>query len=248
MLVVLKLGWCSGESNEMLVLMLQGKQQNKTSFSWFLCTERQQTGLQNTQKKFQSGGFTPMDPPAGCCPCTPPKPRRPLDPSHSGSVLPKHFFQFPCLEREHVFLNLQSNLLDRIQRFFYPTAAHWKIVGHYMFLLSNSTKLKNNQSFNAEKDGMMTFSWHVRILIGKVQWIIPYPNSRDASDWSGPRLAYLSGCIWQLSSTWWNLPIRSSLGQWHLLTALYWWCHHINNWTTIFITKTQVNASLFHDK
>ena len=43
MLVVLKIGWCDRESNEMLVLMLQGEK----SFSQFLCTEGQQTGLQN---------------------------------------------------------------------------------------------------------------------------------------------------------------------------------------------------------
>ena len=68
----------------------------KQCFSQFLCTERQQIGLQNTQIRFRPWGFTPVDPPAGRSPCTQPGPRRPLNPSHLGSVLPKHFFQFPC--------------------------------------------------------------------------------------------------------------------------------------------------------
>ena len=61
MLVVLKIGWCVGESNEMLVLMLQGKKKRKC-FSQFLCTERQQTGLQNTQICFRLGGGGELPP------------------------------------------------------------------------------------------------------------------------------------------------------------------------------------------
>ena len=69
----------------------------KKCFSQFLCTERQQTGLQNTQIRFGLGGLAPLDPPAGRCPCPPRGSRQPLDPGHLGSVLPQHFCQFPCL-------------------------------------------------------------------------------------------------------------------------------------------------------
>ena len=98
MLVVLKIGWCGRESNEMLILMLQlqGKKQKKKWFSPFLCTERQQTGLQNNQICFRPGGFAPLDPPAGHCPCTPPGPWQPLDLGHSGSVsTPQALFPIP---------------------------------------------------------------------------------------------------------------------------------------------------------
>ena len=127
MFVVLKTGWCDGEGSEM-VLMLQGKKTTTNKcFSWFLCTERQQTGLQKYPKLFSTGGLCPLGPPAGhcrCtllgpswpldpqrgiapapywglvmghCPCTLRGPSWPLDPVHFGSELPKHFFQFPCL-------------------------------------------------------------------------------------------------------------------------------------------------------
>lgn len=31
----------------------------------------------------------------------------------------------------------------------------------------------------------------------------------------------------------WSLPIKSLLGWWQLLTAWYWWCHHVDNWPTV---------------
>ena len=93
MLVVLKIGWCDRESNEMLILMLQLQGKNQKTFF----TVSVHTGLQNTQIRFRPGGFAPLDPPAGLCPCAQSGPRWPLDPSHLGSVLPKHLFQFPCL-------------------------------------------------------------------------------------------------------------------------------------------------------
>ena len=45
---------------------------------------------------FGKGGFAPLGPPARHCPCIPLGPWQPLDPGHSGSLLPKHFSQFPC--------------------------------------------------------------------------------------------------------------------------------------------------------
>ena len=88
-----------------LIFIFKANKKPQNWFSQFLCTERQQTGLQNTQIHFWLGGFAPLDPPVGHCLCTPLGPRWPLDPGHLGSVLRKHYFQFPCLNTQMSHLN-----------------------------------------------------------------------------------------------------------------------------------------------
>ena len=90
-LVVLKIGQCDGESNELLVLMLQSTHTQK-------CALRGNELVSKYPNSFWAEGASPpLDPSAGHCLCTPPGPRQPLDPSHCGSVHTKHFLQFLCL-------------------------------------------------------------------------------------------------------------------------------------------------------
>ena len=55
----------------MLVLMLQLQGKKEESFSQFLCTEWQQTGLQIPKFVFGREGFAPLDPPSGALPLHP---------------------------------------------------------------------------------------------------------------------------------------------------------------------------------
>ena len=50
------------------------------------------------------GGKPPRHPDQGHCPCTPPGPGWPLDPDLNWSILPNHFFQFPCLHNAYEML------------------------------------------------------------------------------------------------------------------------------------------------
>ena len=63
--------WCDRESNEMLVLIFNFKAKKKKWFSQFLCTERQQTGLQNIQICVWGGGLCPPVPPSRALPLYP---------------------------------------------------------------------------------------------------------------------------------------------------------------------------------
>ena len=113
-----KIGWCDRESNEMLILMfqLQGKKKKKVFTISVHCEAA------NWSPKYpnliSARGLCPPGPPAGCFPCTPLGPRRPLDPGHLGWVPPKHFFQFPCLPSDRPPLFWRSVLLKPFHTFF----------------------------------------------------------------------------------------------------------------------------------
>ena len=128
------------------------KAKTKKWFSQFLCTDRQQTGLQNTQICFWLGGFSLPGP--GRCPCTPPGPKQPLDPGHLGSVLPKHFFSIPmpdyCIQgqghREDQNVNVcPDNIFYTIKHFVsklgiqmnYYTRAHMMKVWQFLLYFFN---------------------------------------------------------------------------------------------------------------